>query len=181
FDPGGCMRKLMLAAVTALLLTSYSQAQDTPKTTAAEKPLQALPYTPGLDVRSMDKTADPCTDFYQYSCGGWMKNNPIPADQASWSVYGKLAQENEQYLWGVLQDLSAPRADRTAEQQKIGDYFQACMDQSRVNSLGDQPLKPLLAQIAALKRKSGLSKFVATQHPRAAGRGGPSGFGSNQG
>ena len=55
-----------------------------------EKPLSAFPYTPGLDLKAMDKSADPCVDFYQYSCGGWMQNNPIPSDQASWSVYGKL-------------------------------------------------------------------------------------------
>src|SRR5260221_6362313 len=69
---------------------------DTPAGTPApqDKPLTVLPYTPSLDVSAMDKTADPCNDFYQYTCGGWMAHNPIPADQASWSVYGKVSDEN---------------------------------------------------------------------------------------
>src|SRR5580704_18901908 len=74
---------------------------------------------PVLDVSSMDQTADPCVDFFQYSCGGWRKNNPIPSDQARWSVYGKLYQDNQQFLWGILSQLSQQSKWRNASQQKI--------------------------------------------------------------
>ena len=151
-----------------------------PETAQKERPLTQLPYTPSLDIPSMDQTANPCADFYQYSCGGWMRNNPIPPDQASWSVYGKLAQENAQFLWGVLEDASAPRADRTASQQKIGDYFQACMDEAHVNALGDQPLRPLLDEIAALESKRDLAPFLAREHLRTSYSGWLFGFGSDQ-
>ena len=64
----------------------------------ASVPLIAMPYSPSLDLTSLDKTVDPCVDFYAYSCGGWKKNHPIPADQASWSVYAKLGNDNQQFL-----------------------------------------------------------------------------------
>jgi putative endopeptidase len=76
----------------------------------AQQPLSSLPYTPSLDLRAMDRSVQPCDNFYLYSCGTWIKDNPIPPDQSRWDVYAKLTYENELYLWGLL--LDAGKTDR---------------------------------------------------------------------
>jgi putative endopeptidase len=158
-----------------------AQAPSPAKTAATEdKPITTLPYTPSLDVPSMDKSANPCEDFYQYTCGGWMKNNPIPADQAGWSVYGKLAQDNQRFLWGILDDLATKTSGRTPAQQKIGDYFAACMDEPAIEKLGAAPLQPQLDEIAAIKTRQDLSAFLGRQHMTNATDGLFFNFGSDQ-
>ena len=82
----------------------------------------ALPYTPGLDVSAMDRTVDPCADFYLYSCGGWKKNHPIPPDQTSWSVYRKLSEDNLAFLRRLLEQAAAAQ-DADAVTRQIGDYL----------------------------------------------------------
>ena len=116
------------------------------------QPLDAMPYSPSLDLTSLDRSVDPCVNFYQFTCGGWQKNNPIPADQASWSVYAKLATENQQFLWGILQH-DATASNRTPVQQKIGDYYAACMDTSAIDKLGDTPVLAILARIDSLQSR----------------------------
>jgi putative endopeptidase len=151
-----------------------------PSATGAETPILSLPYTPGLDTGFMDRTADPCVDFYQYSCGGWMKKNPIPPDQPGWSVYAKLATDNQRFLWGILDDLARNTSGRNPNQQKIGDYFAACMDESAIEKLGAAPLKPYLDQINGLTSKEQLPALLAAIHLRTEGNGMFFGFGSDQ-
>ena len=121
----------LLCTVLLLTLASAASAQDTP--------LTSFPYTPGLDVSAMDRSAKPCEDFYQYTCGGWMKNNPIPADQAKWSVYGKLYADNQRYLWGILDGLAKKADGRTPQQAQMGDFFAACMDEDAIEKAGFGP------------------------------------------
>lgn len=128
---------------------------------AAQSPLQNLPYTPSLDVTAMDRSANACADFYQYSCGGWLARNPIPADQASWSVYGKLYQDNQRFLWGILDSLARNSAGRSANQQKIGDYFASCMDETAIEQRGRTPLAPTLAAIDAMTSARELPALLA--------------------
>jgi putative endopeptidase len=156
------------------------EAGANPAAVAAESPITSMPYTPSLDTEFMDRSADPCVDFYQYSCGGWMKKNPIPPDQPGWEVYSKLAQDNERFLWGILDDLARNTSGRTANQQKIGDYFAACMDEAAVEKLGANPLKPYLDQINGMTSKKQLPALLAQIHLRTEGNGMFFGFGSNQ-
>jgi putative endopeptidase len=127
---------------------------------------QHSPSQPVLDVSDMDRTIDPCVDFYTYSCGGWIKNNPIPADQSSWSTYGKLEDENRSQLRSILEDASKASASRNASTQdatqKIGDYYVSCMDEAAIDKLGTQPLLPQLARIERLGSKQDLAKYVAS-------------------
>ncbi|HWZ52367.1 MAG TPA: M13 family metallopeptidase [Granulicella sp.] len=136
----------------------------------AQQPLLEMPYSPSLDLSSLDRTADPCVDFYKFSCGGWQKNNPIPADQASWSVYAKLADENMQFLWGMLEaDAKAAPSTRTPVQQKVGDYFSACMDTTAIDARGDKPIRPELAAIDGLPDRAALIAYIATLQRQTTG------------
>ena len=104
----------------------------------------ALPYSPSLNLDSMDRSVDPCVDFYHYSCGGWQKKNPIPSDQTSWSVYGKLYVDNLNFLRTILEQASNSNKLRNPVTQKIGDFYSACMDESAAEKQGLSGLQPTL-------------------------------------
>ena len=159
--------KKLLAAMTAAGVTSlvctaaFAQASAPSGSTPVATPLAKLPYTPVLDVAAMDKTADPCVDFFQYTCGGWQKNNPIPADQSRWDVYSKMEQDNRRVLWGILDKLATQTDGRTVPQQKIGDAFAACTNESLTQSLGAAPMRPELMLIDGMKSKKDLPAVLA--------------------
>src|SRR5580658_3821968 len=116
---------------------------------------------PVLDVQSMDTSVDPCADFFAYSCGGWMKKNPIPPDQSSWSVYSKLEDDNKAKLREILESAATPAIDRDAAMQKIGDYYAACMEEKAINLAAIKPLQPVLDQIQQLRSRRAIADIAA--------------------
>jgi endothelin-converting enzyme/putative endopeptidase len=139
------------------------------QTEKRETPLTSLPYSPSLDLTSMDRSVDPCVDFYKYSCGGWIKKNPIPGDQARWDVYGKLAQDNQRFLWGILQQAAQNNRSRGKLETQIGDYFAACMDEAGIEKLGVAPIKPGLAEIDGIKSLKEVPALLAREHLTGSG------------
>jgi putative endopeptidase len=149
-----------IVVLTGLFAIATCAQQTKPSQPHSEP---ALPYTPSLDPAAMGRTADPCVDFYEYSCGGWRKMNPIPSDQTSWSVYAKLYEDNLNYLRGILEEASTA-TNRDAVTQKIGDYYASCMAEAEVEKLGDKPLRSNLLAIQSLKSTQNLAGLIATLH-----------------
>lgn len=152
---------LLICALLSLLLTLAPAQSHSASSGASQASEPVLPYSPSLDVSSMDKSADPCADFYQYSCGGWQKKNPIPPDQVSWSVYGKLYQDNLVFLRGILEEAGRSGARRNAVTQKIGDFYAACMDEPAIEKRGVSSIQAQLDAIAKVKSAKGLAPVVA--------------------
>src|SRR5208282_4659913 len=146
---------LLLLLLVALSLTNAQAPSPQPPFEAA------LPYSPSLDVSSMDKSVDPCMDLYRYSCGGWQTKNPIPPDQTSWSVYAKLYEDNLVFLHGMLERAAQRDEQRNAVTQQIGDFYAACMDDAAVEKRGLTAIQPELDAIVQLKSAKELTPLVA--------------------
>jgi len=118
----------------------------------------------GFSVDNIDKTADPCVSFYQYSCGNWLKKAEIPADQTSWGSFTDLRERNTAIMRDILEKVSSDDPNRNSIDQKIGDFYGSCMDEKAVNAKGIDPLKPELDRIAAVKDKPALIAAIAHDH-----------------
>src|SRR5262249_28738285 len=115
----------------------------------------------GVDLSLLDRGADRCTDFYAYACGGWTKNQAIPADRSSWGVAERLQEENETRLRRILEDASKGTDPAT---KKIGDYYASCMDESRIDARGAAALQPVLERTAAWSTLRDLPPLLADLH-----------------
>jgi putative endopeptidase len=143
---------LMLLAVG--ILPVWGQSAESPS-----------PSQSGLDLSAIDKTADPCADFYQYACGNWVKNNPIPKEESRWGRFSELHERNQKILRQIAED-SATHTDRSALDQKVGDFYGSCMAEDDIEKLGTKPLGEELGRIKAIQSPKDLVNEVARLHAR---------------
>jgi putative endopeptidase len=176
-QPAFFLSQLLVFAFAVHALYAQNQA---PKTSPAQSsPEPALPYTPSLDSSAMDRSVDPCVDFYRYACGSWSKKNPMPADRSVWVVYAKAYEDNLQFLHGILEQAkSTSQSDPIT--QKIGNFYAACMNEDAVNKAGLQPLQPELQAIAAIQSPADLAAETARLQLMIAGNSIIFGAGSTQ-
>jgi putative endopeptidase len=145
------MRAFRLLPVFLLIVTAFSFGQSA----SSAKP------GPGFSLDNIDKSIDPCVDFYQYACGNWIKRAEIPADRPRWASFTELNEDNLKIEREILEKAAAGGASRNPIDQKIGDLYGSCMDEKAVDAKGIAPLKPELDRIAAVKDKAALISELA--------------------
>jgi putative endopeptidase len=155
------MRNSLIVLVVFTMLVSAMFAQD--KSDAAK---------PSGDVRfsvdMLDKSIDPCNDFYAYACSKWLAKNPIPSDRPSWGRFDELQQRGQYIVRDILEKAAVDRPGRTVNEQKIGDYYASCMDESAIEKAGTKPLQQDFDSIAAIKSKEELPKEIVRLHSEGA-------------
>jgi putative endopeptidase len=150
-----------LTAVALPLAAVFAGAQSAP---AGRPPRATGAAARGIETLSLDRSADACTDFYQFACGGWMASNPMPADQQRWGRFAEIQQSNFAILREILESGAA-----TGDQRRAADYYAACMNEGGIEARGLAPLDADRARISALTRKEDLPALLARLHSLGAG------------
>ena len=147
----------MLKRTAILLLVSTAALAEEPA--AATK--SATGVVPGrFDIGALDRSVDPCVDFYQFACGGWRAKNPVPPDQTRWGRFNELAERNREDLHQILEKAKDDKAKRSPLEAKVGDFYAACMDEAGIEARGAKPVAPALDRIAALRSKRELFELL---------------------
>ena len=152
----------LILPITLSAQSSNLNSESVPAMGTADE--TSTPKLEHFDPNLVDKSLNPCDDFYKYSCSKWMAANPIPADQVYWGTGSDLELWNENLLRETMEADSKNDPNRTPVQQKIGDYWAACMDESAIEKEGLKSLQPQLDRIAALKSKTEIALEIAHLH-----------------
>ena len=167
----GLLTLLTLAACGSSHSAVEPTAPPTPTTSApAPAATPAASKLVGVYAEDIDRAADPCNDFYEFSNGAWRRDNPIPASMTRWSRRWKAGEDSKERLRNILDEVSAKRDWKHGSvEQLIGDFYGACTDEAAVDAAGAKPLAPMRAEIAKIKDKAGVAAMIEKLHHQQIG------------
>ncbi|MBC6610847.1 M13 family metallopeptidase [Hymenobacter sp. BT507] len=155
----GCSSSKSTATASDTAATSAASATSATATTQAEAPKGT-----GLNVANIDKSANPCDNFFQFASGSWLKNNPIPDAESRWGSFNELADKNNAVMRQILDEAAAnTTAAKGSNAQKVGDYYASAMDSVAIDKAGLKYLQPELNKIAAVKDMKALQAEIARE------------------
>jgi endothelin-converting enzyme/putative endopeptidase len=155
----------MLKRIALLVVVAVATASAEEESAATAVP--AAPSPGGFDIAALDRSVDPCVDFYQFACGGWRARNPIPPDQTRWGRFNELAERNREELRQILEAAKDASGPRGAIETRVGDYYASCMDEAGLEALGAKPIQPVLAKIDAVSTNSELFRLLGEHEASA--------------
>lgn len=142
------MKKVVLPIIAIMLMTTAGFASKN------------VPLSAGIKLSNLDKTVSPHADFYQFACGGWMKNNPLTGEYSRFGSFDKLAENNKKQLRGLIEELAKQNSPQGTVAQKIGTLYHLAMDSVKLNAEGYAPIKADLEKISSLKSVADILKFI---------------------
>jgi putative endopeptidase len=159
------MRCLTILVVTmGLVATSIAGPNpNAPEASSTDMPKTDMPKMERFNPDQVDKTLDPCNDFFEYTCKKWNAANPIPPDQAGWGTFNSLAIWNVAAVHNTLEQ-SAAAPNPTPVEKQVGGYYASCINEEAVKKAGVTPLNPAFDRIDAMKNKAALPEVVAYIH-----------------
>ena len=116
--------------------------------------------TSGIDLKNLDNSVRPADDFYQYACGGWMKNHPLTDEYSRFGSFDMLAENNRRQLRGLIEGLAAGKHEAGSIAQKVGELYNIAMDSVKLNKEGVAPIKTEMEKIGAIKSKTEIYPLI---------------------